>query len=131
MDHDDLTRWIDGYERAWRTPGTAGLADLFTPEATYRHSPYAEPVVGLDALARSWEAERDGPDEVFTMTREVLAVDGDTGVVRVVVRYGDPLRQEYTDLWVVRFAPDGRAREFEEWPFWPGASWAASGTQAQ
>jgi ketosteroid isomerase-like protein len=131
MDHHELLGWIDGYERAWRTPGTAGLADLFAPDATYRHSPYAEAVVGLEALARSWEAERDGPDEVFTMTREVVAVDGDTGVARVVVRYGDPLRQEYTDLWVVRFASDGRAREFEEWPFWPGASWSAGGTQAE
>lgn len=61
----------------------------------------------------------------------MVAVDGDTGVARVVVRYGDPLRQEYTDLWVVRFASDGRAREFEEWPFWPGASWSAGGTQAE
>jgi ketosteroid isomerase-like protein len=129
MDHQQLLRWIDGYEAAWRTAGTAGLAGLFTPQATYRHSPYAEPVVGLENIAASWEAERDGPDEVFTMTREVVAVDGDTAVARVVVRYGEPLRQEYTDLWVLRFAADGRVREFEEWPFWPGAPWS-SGTDA-
>jgi mannose-6-phosphate isomerase-like protein (cupin superfamily) len=40
-------------------------------------------------------------------------------VARVHVRYGDPLVQEYLDLWVVRFAADGRANLFEEWPFWP------------
>jgi mannose-6-phosphate isomerase-like protein (cupin superfamily) len=40
-------------------------------------------------------------------------------VARVLVRYGDPLVQEYNDLWVVRFAVDGRAHRFEEWPFWP------------
>lgn len=125
MDHDDLLRWIDHYERAWRTAGTVGLARLFTQDAVYRHSPHAEPLRGLSAIAASWEAERDGPDEVFTLTREVLAVDGDTGVARVVVRYGDPRSQEYTDLWVVRFALDGRAREFEEWPFWPGAAWSS------
>ncbi|WP_327035397.1 hypothetical protein [Micromonospora ureilytica] len=28
--------------------------------------------------------------------------------------------QEYRDLWVMRFADDGRCRSFEEWPFWPG-----------
>jgi hypothetical protein len=41
-------------------------------------------------------------------------------VVRVDVQYGPPDRHEYRDLWIVRFAADGRCREFEEWPFWPG-----------
>ena len=76
-------------------------------------------MVGLDAIEGLWDEDRDGPDEVFTMTSEVVACSGDTGVARVLVRYGDPLRQEYLDLWVVRFAADGRAARFEEWPFWP------------
>lgn len=119
MDAAQLIAWVDAYERAWRSPGVAALAELFTPDATYRATPYAEPVVGLPAIELMWEAERDGPEEAFTMTRDVIAVDGGVGVVRLVVRYGDPVRQEYTDLWVLRFAPDGRCREFEEWPFWP------------
>jgi SnoaL-like domain len=119
VDAVQLLAWVDAYERAWRSPGVAALAELFTPDATYRATPYAEPLVGLPAIELMWEAERDGPEEVFTMTRDVIAVDGGVGVVRVVVGYGDPVRQEYTDLWVLRFAPDGRCREFEEWPFWP------------
>ena len=119
--HDALTAWIDGYERAWRSPGTDGLAALFTDEAVYLTSPYDEPVVGLDAIRAFWDEERDGPDEVFTMSREVVAASGGTGVARVLVRYGEPVRQEYADLWVVTFADDGsgRATRFEEWPFWP------------
>jgi hypothetical protein len=66
-----------------------------------------------------WEAGRAGPDEVFTMASEVVAVDGDTGVARVEVRYGDPGDQHYRDLWVVRFDAGGRCIAFEEWPFWP------------
>ncbi len=127
MDHDGLLAWIDGYEHAWRTAGTAGLSELFTDDAIYLNSPYEEPIVGLPAITVAWEAGRDGPAEVFTLSVEVVAVDGDTGVARAVVRYGEPLDQEYTDLWVVRFATDGRAREFEEWPFWPGAPWLADG----
>ncbi len=106
------------YERAWRTPGTDALAELFTEDASYSQGPYREPVRGLAAIAAMWEAERDGPDEVFTMAGEVVAVDGDTGVVRVEVRYGEPVR-EYRDLWIVRFADDGRCRQFEEWPYAP------------
>ena len=40
-------------------------------------------------------------------------------MVRLEVRYGKPVRQEYRDLWVLRFAADGRVEDFEEW-YWPG-----------
>jgi ketosteroid isomerase-like protein len=113
----DVRRWIDDYVRAWRTPGTEGLVDVFTPDVRYLPSPWAEPIVGLDALALFWDSERDGPDEQFTITYEVVAVDGALGVVRVAVDYR---RSRWRDLWVVRFADDGRCREFEEWPFRPG-----------
>jgi hypothetical protein len=42
-----------------------------------------------------------------------------TAVVRAEVGYGDPVRQEYRDLWVLRLGNDGRCSWFEEWPFWP------------
>lgn len=128
MDADAVLAWVDGYERAWRTAGTASLADLFTADARYLQAPYESPHRGLAAVASMWEAQREGPDEPFTMDREVVAVDGLTAVVRVVVRYGDterPPEQEYTDLWVLRFAPDGRCADFEEWPFWPGKGYSA------
>jgi hypothetical protein len=59
-----------------------------------------------------WEDKRDGPDEVFHMTSEAVAVEGDTAVVRVEVRYGTPAGQEYRDLWIMRFAEDGRCSSF-------------------
>jgi hypothetical protein len=102
------------------------LTEIFTDDATYLHSPYAEPIVGLPAIAEMWEAERESPDEVFTMESEVVAVEGDTGVTRVFVRYGEPVGQEYRDLWVVRLDDRGRCRSFEEWPFWPEQKWTAS-----
>jgi mannose-6-phosphate isomerase-like protein (cupin superfamily) len=124
VDADAFLAWVDDYERAWRSPGTEALAQVFAEDATYLHSPYSEPTRGLPAIARMWESEREAPDEVFTMRRELVAFSGETGVARVEVRYGEPVRQEYRDLWVVRFGPDGRARHFEEWPFWPGRSYS-------
>jgi hypothetical protein len=122
MDRSRVTEWVAGYERAWRTAGTGGLAELFTDDARYLQGPYREWVVGLPAIGRMWDAERDGPDEVFKLTSEIVAADGDTAVVRVEVGYGEPVRQEYRDLWIIRFADDGRCRSFEEWPFEPSKS---------
>jgi ketosteroid isomerase-like protein len=115
-----VSRWLAGYEAAWRAPGTGGLADLFAGDATYLQSPYEPPVAGLDSISRMWEEQREGPGEVFTLATEIIAVDGPTAVVAAEVRYGNPLRQEYRDLWVIRLGDDGRCRWFEEWPFWPG-----------
>jgi ketosteroid isomerase-like protein len=118
-DRVTVSRWLAGYETAWRTPGTGDLADLFTSDAVYLQSPYEQPVNGLPAIERMWEEEREGPDEVFTLAAEILAVDGPTAVVRAEVHYGDPAGQEYRDLWVIRLAADGRCTWFEEWPYWP------------
>jgi hypothetical protein len=112
--------WIAAYERAWRTAGIEGLRDLFTEDATYRTSPYEESAVGLGQIGELWGRERKGHDEEFEMTYEIVAAEADAAVVRVEVQYGPPDRSQYRDLWVMRFAADGRCREFEEWPFWPG-----------
>jgi ketosteroid isomerase-like protein len=122
-----VSEWLEQYEAAWRAPGTQGLSGIFTDDVTYRQSPYQEPVVGLDSVRRMWDETRDGPDEVFTMATEIVAVDGPTAVVRVEVGYGDRVRQEYRDLWIMQLGGDGRCRWFEEWPFWPGQPYTAGG----
>lgn len=121
-DRQVLAAWLDDYERAWRSPGTDLLTELFTPEATYSTAPFEAPHRGLEAIRAMWECERTGPDEVFSIESEIVALEGDTGVVRCEVRYGDPPRQVYRDLWVVRLDAQGRCRCFEEWPFWPAGT---------
>ncbi len=118
MEHDDVAAWVAAYERAWRSPGTDQLARLFTEGASYLMSPWAEPVRGLSAIGGLWEAERVSPDEVFTLSSEVVAVDGAAAVVRAVVEYAAS-GTRWRDLWVLRFAEDGRCMSFEEWPFAP------------
>jgi hypothetical protein len=119
--------WVDRYERAWRTPGTDSLGALFTDDAAYLPDPFAEPVRGLAAIARFWDVEREGPDEIFTLTAEVVAEEGDRAVVRLEVVYGDPPTDRFRDLWVIMFDGTGRARVFEEWPFFPGRPRTAAG----
>jgi ketosteroid isomerase-like protein len=124
-DRTAVSRWVASYEAAWRAPGTETLTGIFTPAASYRHSPYEQPVTGLDAIRQMWDADRDSPAEVFALATEIVAVDGTTAVVRAEVRYGQPVRQEYRDLWVLRLDDDGRCSWFEEWPYWPGRPYSA------
>ena len=117
-----MLRWGAEYERAWRDGDVSGVPRLFTESASYRVSPYAEPKVGHAEIQAFW---LDDEDTTFTVTAEPVAVDGRDAVVRLEVRYGEPTRQEYRDLWVLRFAPDGRVEDFEEWAYWPGKPYSA------
>lgn len=118
MDRAAVGHWIAEYERAWRSPGIEALGRLFTADAVYSPGPYAETVNGLDAIAAMWEAERDGPDEQFTMTSALVALDEHVAVARVEVHYADGT--EWQDLWVMEFTPDTVCHAFEEWPIGPG-----------
>lgn len=119
MDSDDVMRWVAGYERAWRTGDRQAVTELFTDDARYRTTPYEEPKVGHAAIQAFW-LEDEGT--TFTVDAEPVAVEGRDAVVRLEVHYSGPRTQEYRDLWVLRFADDGRVEEFEEWPYWPGRS---------
>jgi ketosteroid isomerase-like protein len=125
IDRATVSQWIADYEGAWRTPRTEGLTELFSDDATYFQSPYEAPVVGIDAIRRMWDEERDSYDEIFTLVTEIVAVESDTAVVRAEVHYDPPVGQEYRDLWVLRFDGSGRCAWFEEWPFWPGRPYQA------
>lgn len=118
LSREAVESWVARYEEAWRAPGTVALASLFSEDAAYRMSPFEEPARGLAEIGALWARERAGPDEEFEMRHEIVAVEGETAVVRVAVSYGTGA--EYRDLWVIRLEAGGRCADFEEWPFWPG-----------
>ena len=121
MEPDDVMAWVREYERVWREDDVAALSRLFTEDARYLNSPYAAPHVGLDEIRQHWSDATP-----FTMRAEPVAVDGRDAVVRVEVQYAGERPQEYRDLWVLRFADDGRAEFFEEWAYWPEKPFTAS-----
>ena len=121
-----MLRWVAGYERAWRAEDGDAIPTLFTEDARYRRSPYEDSIVGHAAITAFWLGE-DEDGEVWTMDASVVAVESADAIVRAEVRYGEPLRQEYRDLWVLHFADDGRVDDFEEWPYWPDRPFIAPG----
>ena len=113
-----VMRWVRAYEDGWRSEDRSAVGRLFTDDATYLRSPYAAPLVGHAAIQDFW-VDDDEDGTIFRMEAEPVAAEGTSAVVRVKVEYGDPVHQEYLDLWVLQFADDGRVEHFEEWAYWP------------
>jgi len=116
-------RWVAEYERAWRSGDVDGVTRLFTEDARYLVSPYAEAKTGHGEIQAFW---RDDEGRRFSVTAEPIAVEGRDAVVRLEVRYLDPRPQDYRDLWILRFADDDRVEHFEEWAFWPDKPYTAA-----
>ena len=102
--------WIEGYKKAWASNARDDVSALFTPDASYRFAPNDEPRRGIDAIFAEWV-----DDAAFTFEYEVLSDDGALAFVQGVTSYPAPRNEQYDNLWVIRFAPDGRATEFTEW----------------
>ncbi len=117
---DAAQAWLDRYVSAWERYDPAAIGDLFTEDAVYYYfTPCAEPLQGRDAIVAAWlrDPEPHGTYEAFY--RPIL-VDGDVAVARGRTRYFDgpdraSLKAEWDNLFVIRFAVDGRCAEWREW----------------
>jgi uncharacterized protein (TIGR02246 family) len=115
MDRSGARAWLDRYFAAWVSNDPEDVAALFTEDAVYAVSPFAEPWVGRDEIVRRWT---DGRQEDIVHDSEVLAVDGDVVVAHWHVRArnaGGPAVREWDGLLLLRFAADGRCAEHREW----------------
>lgn len=109
--------WLSAYRRAWETDDPDDVAALFTEDATYSPWPFSKPWEGRDAIVAKW-IERGDSKNPWTFEGEVLAAEGDIGVIKGLTTYpahDDEAEDAYSNIWVVRLAPDGRARSFAEW----------------
>lgn len=122
IDREAVTRWVGNYERAWREDDADAVETLFTENAEYRRSPYEPSETGHEAIKAFW---LEDAGRTFSMDAMVLAVENEVAVVRADVFYRTPVEREYRDLWLLRFAADGRVADFEEWAYWPGKPYSA------
>jgi hypothetical protein len=110
---DTLSTWIDKYRRAWESNEPDDIRALFTEDAEYRTEPYGEPWRGHGEIVEGWIEARDEPGEADFEWKPIVSTP-DLGIAEGVTDYADR-GAVYSNLWVVRFAPDGRATEFTEW----------------
>jgi ketosteroid isomerase-like protein len=109
---DVTTRWIQGYLGAWSSNEPDQIEALFAEDAEYFTEPYAEPWRGHSEIVEGWLETADEPDS-FTFDWSPVSITDDLSIVRGTTAYTDG--PTYSNLWVIRFTEDGRAREFTEW----------------
>jgi hypothetical protein len=109
---DTVTAWIDDYRRAWESNTAADIRALFVEDAEYRTEPYAEPWIGVDAIVAGWIEAKDEPGETTFDWSRLVTTDDLAVVTGTTVYAAGPT---YSNLWVIRFVPDGRAISFTEW----------------
>ncbi len=103
-DPDAVQRWLDGYSRAWESCDPAEISALFSEDAEYRLRPWDE----------------GDPPGTYEGRYRPLVVQGDSAITTGTSRYHTDasrttLYREYHNLFVLRFAGDGRCRSFTEW----------------
>jgi uncharacterized protein (TIGR02246 family) len=106
-----LTAWITAYLRAWNTNDPNDIRALFTDDARYATEPYKPAWEGREHIVQEWLEHRDEPGETTFEWETIVEAEG-TAVVRGTTRYPNTT---YSNLWVIKLAEDGRAREFAEW----------------
>jgi YD repeat-containing protein len=117
IDHTNVRKWLNDYVNAWKTYDPAAIGALFTEDATYRYNPFDEPVRGREAIVASWLENRDPPN-TYSAEYQPIAVNGNTAVSNGHSLYYDAdgkLVRQFDNIFVLRFAEDGRCADFCEW----------------
>ena len=112
LTRERLQEWLDAYVEAWRTYDANAIGELFSADATYAYYPYTEPLRGRDAIVASWLDDRDEPGS-WEAAYAPLMLDGDRAIATGESRYATG--RTFSNLFVLRFAPDGRCSDFVEW----------------
>ena len=109
------TDWIESYKKAWASNEPDDIRALFTVDATYSYRPNDEKAPrGHDEIVASWVESKDGPGD-YSFEYWVVTESDDVAVVQGVTDYSTSGGKVYDNLWVIRFADDGRASDFTEW----------------
>ena len=117
MEERAVAAWLDGYSHAWGTYDAEEIGALFSADAVYWYDPFTEPLRGREAIVADWLKDRDESGTYEGAYRPVLGAGGPAGA------RGDSrdrntngtVRDEYDNLFLLRFDTDGRCAEYREW----------------
>lgn len=114
MQRKDFDQWVQRYIQAWTSNDRADVEALFTEDATYLTQAFREPWRGRDSIVEKW-MQRTDEQGTWEFEYEILAADGDLGVMEGVTTYITPADGIYKNIWFIRLEADRRCREFKEY----------------
>lgn len=114
---EHFTAWMTEYGRASAENDPHTSANLFAENAAYYETPFADPLVGREAIYEYWnKGAQTLKDKESTF--EILSVKENRGIARwqsqfTVIESGERLALDC--LFVVEFNDDGLCQTFREW----------------
>lgn len=117
LTRERFQQWMETYGRASAENDPRASANLFAENASYYETPFADPLIGRDAIYDYWnKGAQNLKDKEASF--EILAANGNTGMARwqskfTVIETGK--RFALDCLFVVEFEDEGLCRTFREW----------------
>ena len=116
---EPINQWLDAYQAAWSTDDANAVAALFTEDARYFATPFADPHIGRDAIAKWW-VEQGESAMTWAFEGEVIASTERRHVIRGTTKYADGLTtlgaaETFHNIWIVTLEENGEASEFVEY----------------
>ena len=80
MIEQDVQNWLNEYGRAWVDGDPDRVVTLFSNTATYRETPFDEPMRGRREIREYWQHGAADAQENVEFASQVWAVDNDTAI---------------------------------------------------
>ena len=87
MTEQDVQNWLDEYGRAWVNGDPDKLVALFSATATYRETPFDDPMRGRHDIREYWQNGVADAQEDVEFASQVWAVKDDTAIAGWQARF--------------------------------------------
>ncbi len=117
IDRKSAAEWLDRYVAAWKSYDPNAIGALFAADVRYYYTPYADPLIGREAVVKSWLDNQDAPN-TWEAHYEPIAVDGSTVIANGFSRYFEDdgtFQAEWDNIFRLRFNDQGECTEFCDW----------------
>lgn len=117
LTYKHFTAWMAEYSRASAENDPRASTNLFAQNAAYYETPFAEPMVGREAIFEYWnKGVQTLKDKESSF--EILAMNNNIGIARwqsefTVIESDEHLALDC--LFVVEFDEEGLCKTFREW----------------
>ena len=106
MTEQDVQNWLDEYGRTWINGDPDKLVALFSATATYRETPFDDPMRGRHDIREYWQNGAADAQEDVEFASQVWAVKNDTAIAGWQARFtqkGSGVRVELDGIFRLVF----------------------------